>query len=125
MTQSRPQGDKGNQVVPGEERRRSQRVIVRTAVTLHLTIAKQVVIVKAETVAVNDHGAMLLCSRSFSADERMEIQNNSTRQRAACRVTRTPRESAEGYLIPIEFEAPAPGFWHISFPPTNWKSREG
>ena len=125
MTQSRPQGDKGNQVVPGEERRRSQRVIVRTAVTLHLTIAKQVVIVKAETVAVNDHGAMLLCSRSFSAGERMEIQNNSTRQRAACRVTRTPRESAEGYLIPIEFEAPAPGFWNISFPPTNWKSREG
>lgn len=123
MTESRPRGDKGNQVIPGEERRRSQRVIVRTAVTLHLTIAKQVVIVKAETVAVNVHGAMLLCSRSFSADERMEIQNNSTRQRAACRVTRTPRESAAGYLIPIEFEAPAPDFWHISFPPTNWKSR--
>ncbi len=124
MTQSRPQGEKGNQVIPGEERRRSQRVIVRTAVTLHLTIAKQVVIVKAETVEVNDHGAMLLCTRSFSADERMEIQNDCTRQCAACRVTRVPRESAGGYLIPIEFEAPAPNFWHISFPPTDWKSRE-
>ena len=124
MTKSRAREDRGSQVSPGEERRRSQRVIVRTPVTLHLTIANQAVAVKAETVAVNDHGAMLLCQRNFVADERMEIQNDRTRQRVGCRVTRPPRENPEGYLIPIQFEAPAPGFWQISFPPTGWKARD-
>ncbi len=48
--------------MPGEERRRSQRVIIRIPVTLELTKSGQVIKIPAHTVAVNVHGAMVLCS---------------------------------------------------------------
>jgi hypothetical protein len=98
--------------------------MVRTPVTLYLTIAGQQLTIRADTVAVNDHGAMLLCSRTLPADMQLEIQNDRTRQRLPCRVTRAPRDTPEGYLIPVEFAAAEPGFWHISFPPANWKPVE-
>ncbi len=95
--------------------------MIRVPVTLHLTIAGQVETIRAHTVAVNDHGAMLLCSRTLEADVILELQHDRTRERVACRVTRTPPDTSEGFLIPVEFAAPAPGFWQISFPPTDWK----
>ena len=121
MTKSKPRSDIGQQVLPGEERRRSQRVMVRTPVTLYVTIANQPLTIQAETVAVNDHGAMVLCSRTLPADMKLEIRNDRTGERLWCRVTRTPRDTPEGSLIPVEFDTPARGFWHISFPPTDWK----
>ncbi len=108
-------------LLPGEERRRSQRVIVRVPVTLEVTLKGQKMTVSANTVAVNIHGAMVLCKRTFDAETRLEIQNDRTSERTTARVTRTPRESAEGYLIPLEFTTPSPTFWQISFPPSNWK----
>ena len=109
-------------LMAGEERRRSQRVIIRVPVTLEMTIVGQKVSVSAVTVAVNIHGAMVLCSRSFDSQTQLEIRNERTMECTLVRVTRTPRESAEGYLIPLEFTAPSPNFWQISFPPENWKS---
>jgi len=64
---------------------------------------------------------MVLCARSFEADTKLVIFNERTRERASARVTRTPRESSEGFLIPLEFDKPLPMFWQISFPPENWK----
>ena len=121
MTRPRAHSGHGQQVLPGEERRRSQRVMIRTPVTLKLTVAGQELTIRAETAAVNDHGAMLLCSRSLTANTQFELQNDRTKQHLPCRVTRSPQDSPEGFLIPVEFDAPSPGFWQISFPPTDWK----
>jgi len=104
-----------------KERRRSQRVIIRVPVSLVATIRDQKIAISAHTVAVNIHGAMLLCPRPLDAETQVEMQNERTRQCANARVTRAPRESAEGYLIPVEFSSPTPSFWQITFPPTNWK----
>ena len=114
--------DRAASLMAGEERRRSQRVIIRVPVTLEATMSGQKIKADAFTVAVNIHGAMVLCPRSFDAETRLEIRNERTTERTEVRVTRTPRESAEGYLIPLEFTAPSPKFWQISFPPENWKS---
>jgi hypothetical protein len=65
---------------------------------------------------------MVLCPRSFDAETRLEMRNERTGERIEVRVTRASRESAEGYLLPLEFVAPSPRFWQISFPPENWKS---
>lgn len=121
MTITKEQSDRGASLLPGEERRRSQRVIIRVPVTLVATVRDQKITVSAHTVAVNIHGAMLLCPRPLDAETQVEIQNERTRERASGRVTRAPRESAEGYLIPVEFSAPTPSFWQITFPPANWK----
>lgn len=110
--------------MPGEERRRSQRVIIRVPITLVLTENGQTVRVSAYTVAVNIHGAMVLCARTFEPDTKLEVVNERTAQKIGARITRTPRESAEGFLIPLEFISASPNFWQISFPPTNWKTPE-
>jgi hypothetical protein len=110
--------------LPGEERRRSQRVIIRVPVTLVLTENGRSARIPAHTVAVNIHGAMVVCRRSLEADAKLEVVNGRTEEKVASRVTRTPRESPEGFLIPLEFTSPSPNFWQISFPPTNWKATE-
>lgn len=114
--------ERASALMAGEERRRSQRVIIRVPVMLEVTMMGQKITVPAVTVAVNIHGAMALCSRSFDAETRIEVRNERTADCTIVRVTRTPRESAEGYLIPLEFVEPSPNFWRISFPPENWKS---
>jgi hypothetical protein len=111
--------------MPGEERRRSQRVVIRVPVTLELAMAEDIFKVTACTVAVNIHGAMVLCPQVLDAGTKLVIYNDRTRERARARVTRTPRESSEGFLIPLEFDKPLPIFWQINFPPENWKSNEG
>jgi hypothetical protein len=124
LKKSASQETRAPQLLPGEERRRSQRVMLRVPVTVRLEVAGQKVTVQANTVSINDHGAMLLCVRSFSLDSKLEIENDRTHEKQPCRVTRTAVESPEGYLIPVEFAKPAPGFWRISFPPTDWKPLE-
>ena len=121
MTITKEQLDRGTSQLPGEERRRSQRVIIRVPLSLEMNLRGEKVTVVANTVAVNVHGAMVVCARTFDAETKIEILNERTRERASARVNRTPRESAEGFLIPLEFTSPSPSFWQISFPPSNWK----
>jgi hypothetical protein len=121
MNDTKQQMDRGTSLLPGEERRRSQRVIIMVPVTLELAKEGKVVKVSAHTVAVNIHGAMVICQRTLDSETKIDIVNERTRGRASARVTRAPRQSAEGFLIPVEFEKPFPTFWQISFPPSNWK----
>jgi hypothetical protein len=124
VTKPEPRGSRSGQLLVGEERRRSQRVMVRVPVTLTFDVAGKSVTVQAITVSVNDHGAMLQCTRTLPAEIKLELQNDRTREKMACRVTRAPIENSDGYMIPVEFSAPAPGFWRISFPPVDWKPVE-
>jgi hypothetical protein len=121
MSISKDQLDRGVSLLPGEERRRSQRVIIMVPVTLELAKEGKVVKVAAQTVAVNIHGAMVICNRTLDSDAKVELVNERTRERTIARVSRAPRQSAEGFLIPLEFVKPFPMFWQISFPPSNWK----
>jgi hypothetical protein len=111
-------------LMAGEERRRSQRVIIRVPVTLVLSDNGQDTRIDAHTVAVNIHGAMIVSQRTLEADATLEILNGRTGERIGCRVTRAPRDSAEGFLIPVEFTSASSNFWQISFPPSNWKAPE-
>jgi hypothetical protein len=124
MTYDNEQSDRGASLLHGEERRRSQRVIIRVPVTLELTKNGKVFRVSAYTIAVNIHGAMIICPESVDSETKVEIINDRTRERASARVTRTPRQSAEGYLIPLEFDKPFPMFWQISFPPSSVKQTD-
>lgn len=118
---TKDQPDRTPSLMPGEERRRSQRVIIRVPVILEVMMSGQKITVPGNTVAVNIHGAMVLCPRPLDADTTLEIINDRTRERASARVTRASRESTEGYLIPVEFNTASTSFWQISFPPSNWK----
>jgi hypothetical protein len=113
--------DAGPQLQPAEERRRSQRVIIQVPVTLEMTMAGKKVTVKATTASVNDHGAMLVCTKNFAVETKFDLINERTSRKQSCRVTRTPVENRQGFLIPVEFTEITPNFWHIVFPPPGWK----
>ena len=115
MERERPEC--GQQLLPGEERRRSQRVLIRIPVTLSYTAKERPVTIPAETIAVNDHGALIVCARLLPAGAKLELLNNRSGQRRNCRVTRASRQTSEGFEVPVEFDAPAKGFWPVSFPP--------
>lgn len=121
MNKPTPLQDTGPQLQPGDERRRSQRVMIRIPVTLEIMVSGKKVTVRATTASVNDHGAMLLCAKNLPTDALLELINDRTEQKRICRVARAPVENPEGYLLPVEFAEPSPGFWHISFPPPGWK----
>ena len=116
--------DRAIATLAGEERRRSQRVIIRVPIQLEISQAGKDVVVNAVTVAVNIHGAMVVCPRLLEAGTELVIRNDRTREQATARVTRAPRESAEGFLVPLEFTSPSPKFWQITFPPANWKASD-
>jgi hypothetical protein len=116
-----PRGNFSGPLLTGEDRRRSQRVIIRVPVTLKIIVTGKPVKANGITASVNDHGAMVQCIRTFPAETVVEVENDRTSEKIQCRITRTPIENAEGYLIPLEFSAPSPSFWGISFPPRDWK----
>lgn len=114
----------GVQLAPHDERRRSQRVILRVSVKLHIAIEGKSETVAAFTVNVNDHGALLISPESFQPNDRFVLEHGHTRERMGCRVTRKAQPGPGGFQVGVEFDHAAPGFWHIAFPPTNWKADE-
>ena len=113
------------QLAPGEERRRSQRVTLRVAVKLHISIEGKPPTVLAFTSNVNDHGALINCRESFATNARFVLEHINTQQRIGCRVTRPPQGFGDEFQVPVEFDHSVPGFWQITFPPTDWKPFEG
>jgi hypothetical protein len=111
-------------VIAGEERRRSQRVLLRVHAKLHVALKGQEVTIEANTVSVNNHGALLVMKQSLPLDAHVVLEHGSTKQRVPCRVARTPREMPEGYHVPLEFDTPEPNFWGIAFPPADWRPPE-
>ncbi|MFZ0335633.1 MAG: PilZ domain-containing protein [Candidatus Acidiferrales bacterium] len=112
----------GAQTAPHDERRRSQRVTLRVSVKLHVSIEGKPATVQAFTADVNDHGALLISPESFLPDERFVLEHSHSRSRMGCRVTRKSQATVGGFQVAVEFDEKAPGFWHIAFPPTDWKA---
>jgi hypothetical protein len=104
-----------------EDRRRSQRVMLKVAVTLYLSINDRPEKIEAHTLVVNTHGAMLCVQQNLASETHLELEHNRSKERRRARVTRKPQSSPDGWLIPVEFEEAAGDFWHVSFPPANWK----
>jgi hypothetical protein len=47
-----------------------------------------------------------------------------SRERKQIRVVRIDEKHASKRAVAIEFTSPAPRFWHIDFPPADWKLLE-
>lgn len=124
MIPPKEQLNRGTTLLAGEERRRSQRVIIRVPVTLLVKDGNQTLRISARTVEVNIHGALVAAPRTFDAESVLVMENGRTNETIGCRVTRAPRESPEGFMIPLEFTTPSANYWQITFPPANWKGPE-
>ncbi|HWF38876.1 MAG TPA: hypothetical protein VG322_10180 [Candidatus Acidoferrales bacterium] len=108
----------------GEDRRRSQRVLLRVRASIHVAIQGKPVTLETHTLSVNAHGALVAVKENLPSDTRLVLEHAATKERMACRVVRPPRETSEGFHTAIEFDSPDPDFWKIAFPPANWRAEE-
>jgi len=111
----------GNASLTEQERRRTQRVLLRVRASIHVAVQGHLATIDAATLSVNPHGAVVVMNQSLPADTQVVLEHSGTRERIACKVARPPRQMAEGYHVPLEFDSPAPGFWKIDFPPSDWR----
>ena len=117
-------GSGGATQLAGEDRRRSQRVLLRVRASIHVAIQGKPVTLETHTLSVNAHGALVAVKENLPADTRLILEHAATKERMACRVVRPPRDTPEGFHTAIEFDSPNPDFWKIAFPPANWRAEE-
>ena len=107
--------------IVGEERRGSQRVLLRVHASVHVALQGKELTIDATTLSVSNHGALMLMKQTIPSDAHLVLEHCMTKQRIACKIARPAREVPEGFHIPLEFDSPAPNFWGIAFPPTDWR----
>lgn len=113
-----------NELSSGEEKRRSQRVLLRMRAQVHVALQGKPATLDVITLSVNAHGALVAMKQQIPAETRLILEHAMTKERIACRVVRPPRESSEGFQTALEFDAPSPDFWKIAFPPANWRAED-
>jgi hypothetical protein len=101
------------------EQRRNQRVLLRIRASLHVALQGKNAVLDAATLSVTPQGAVIVTRQNLPADTHLVLEHSATHQRVDCKVARPPRETPEGFHTPIEFSAPAPGFWKVHFPPAG------
>jgi hypothetical protein len=112
----------GSQAVATDERRRGQRVFLRVRASIHVALQGKQTTFDAMTVSVSHNGALLVLKQSLPTATRLVLEHAGTKDRVACKVIRSAQSMPEGFHTPIEFETPSPNFWHIAFPPADWRA---
>jgi len=118
---ARNEGGAGSTQAVEQERRRGQRVMLRVKIRVHVALQGTPSTFEATTVSVNPAGALVVIERSLRSGARLVVEHGSTQERVACKITRPPRETPEGFYTSLEFDSPAPNFWKIAFPPPGWR----
>lgn len=107
-------------------RRRSMRVILSIAVMVRgkNRDGKTFFDEETRTLVVNAHGALILLASEAVADQNIVITNKTTKTSEGCRIVYVGKIQDGKAQVGIEFDTPAPKFWGISFPPTDWNVPE-
>jgi PilZ domain len=118
----KPAAPSGSPAATSDERRRGQRVFLRVRASIHVALQGKQTTFDATTVSVSHNGALLVLKQSLPTATRLVLEHAGTKDRVACKVIRSAQSMPEGFHTPVEFESPSPNFWHIAFPPTDWRA---
>jgi hypothetical protein len=75
---------------------------------------------EAETQVVNAHGGLMQMKSHLHVGQSFFLSNRQTGAEMSCRVVGVDEAGLEDYNIAFEFDRPAPKFWPVTFPPTDW-----
>jgi len=105
--------------------RRSQRVVARIRVQVRRQTDRDGFMSEVgHTLVVNAHGALIRLVMKVQASELLAIKHLNSGEEKQSRVVGVGAEAASQNEVAIEFTEPAPRFWHIAFPPADWKLLE-
>jgi hypothetical protein len=100
--------------------RRSQRVVVRVRIIVRRQGDGDGLMSEAtHSLVVNAHGALIALAMSVQPGEKLVVKNWNSAEEQECRVVHLSEEGKNE--VAIEFTKPVPRFWHIDFPPSDWK----
>lgn len=109
--------------IPARQRR-SQRLALSIPVVVHRASKGDPPFYEGtHTLVVSAHGALLALAANVAPEQRLVLQNVMSGEEEECRVVFIERKPAGPAQVAVEFQRPAPGFWHIAFPPPDWSAR--
>lgn len=101
-------------------RRRSRRVLLSIPVTVSGDSPQGTFNEQTRTLAVNAHGALITLTSKISHGQQLRLKNQTHSDERNCRVSYIGPTTEGQTQVGIEFNEPAPDFWHIAFPPDDW-----
>lgn len=101
--------------------RRSERLAINVPIVVHRALNEGPPFYEGtHTLVVSAHGALLALAANVVPEQRLFLQNIMSGEEQECRVVRAERKLTEPAQVSVEFKRPAPSFWHIAFPPSDW-----
>lgn len=102
-------------------RRRSERVMLQIPVTVLAETPERAQLKEdTHTLVVNAHGGLMKLKMELLAGQPLVLVNPQTGMEQSCRVVRIDQPSPDYFAVAFEFDRPAPKFWPVVFPPTDW-----
>ena len=103
--------------------RRSQRIDLSVSVVVHRPKGEGPQFYEnTKTLVVSAHGALVALKGMVAPRQRLVLQNTSSGQQEECRVVSVNKDMTGPPTVAVEFTKPAPSFWRVAFPPSDWNS---
>jgi hypothetical protein len=104
-----------------KEKRRTQRLALSVPVVAYRSQKLGLAFSEGtRTLVVSAHGALISLTAKVAVDQTLLLKNALSGEEQECRVAFTQNKPMGLTEVGIEFRHPAPGFWHIAFPPIDW-----
>jgi hypothetical protein len=104
-------------------RRRSERVILRVLLQLSAKMPDgKRISIEAHSLVVNAHGGLLDIGIEMLTGQQLILSNPRTGKVASGKVMRVEGSEEGRFSVAFEFEFPAPSFWPVVFPPSDWSA---
>ena len=104
--------------------RRSQRVCLSVPIqVVKSDPGKPKTTEDTRTLLVSAHGALFVLEQSVQVSELLILKHKKTQEQLVCRVVSSTPDQMGKFEVAVEFENPAPKFWRIAFPPSDWSPR--
>jgi hypothetical protein len=108
-----------------KEKRRSQRLALSVPVVAYRSQKLGLPFSEGtRTLMVSAHGALISLTAKVFANQRLILKHALSGEEQECRVVFAQKKSMGATEVGIEFQQPAPNFWHIAFPPSDWIAPE-
>lgn len=106
-------------------RRRSQRLFLQVRIVMEGRVARNPNFSEmTRTVVVNAHGALVEMSVAPEQGQTLNLKNCQTNESQESKVVLVTAGESGKFNVALEFTAPNPGFWSISFPPDDWSGHD-
>lgn len=104
--------------------RRSQRILLTVPVVVSgISSNNAVFSERTSTLVVNAHGALIQLREHVVAGQKLRMRNAVTTEEISCAVMDINPGNTVIPEVGVEFSAPNPHFWRVSFPPADWTPR--